>query len=392
MRIVCVTPHVPHAGVRHAGGQYLWRHLSALTAHEICVVAPRTQVNEQALHEHHGQTILVNIGESSMHRLTAAGLRAFRPLRPDKDFESILVKGRGRNLLRKADVVELHWPENIGLVPLVRKVTAAKIVAVPHDILVQRFDREALHGTPVRSLRAKAIRGSVRSAEAVAYAEADRTIVFSTKDAALVREFAPTAKVEVVDPPVASVEKLSLFRSSRRESGQAKSVLFTGAFSRDVNEDAAIWLIQDIWPLVQRRCPQLTLQIVGSGATKRMYNAAANSANVTIVGEVASFDQFYLDASVFVAPLRAGAGVKIKCIEALAAGVPVVGTSIAAEGIPEGLFFRIRDDIVELVNAIVDAAASESKATQGGRDLSRFTFEAHRQRVSDIYAGLSGGE
>ena len=113
-----------------------------------------------------------------------------------------------------------------------------------------------------------------------------------------------------------------------------QTLLFVAGFAHPPNEDAACWLVRDIMPLVRRHAPLARLAIVGSQPTARVRALAA--ADVTIAADVsdAMLRAWYADARVAVVPLRHGAGVKRKVVEALREGVPLVTTPIGAQGLP----------------------------------------------------------
>lgn len=114
-------------------------------------------------------------------------------------------------------------------------------------------------------------------------------------------------------------------------------IVFVAGFGHPPNEDAALWFASEILPLIRAEVPDVALSIIGSNPTERVRALAGDGiavfANVT--GE--ELDAAYERARVAVVPLRCGAGVKLKVVEALRAGVPLVTTPVGAQGLP-GLF------------------------------------------------------
>jgi len=123
------------------------------------------------------------------------------------------------------------------------------------------------------------------------------------------------------------------FPSPRRPPSR-QTVLFVAGFAHPPNEDAACWLARDIMPLVRLQAPLARLAIVGSDPTARVL--ALDRAGATIVANVgdAELREWYAMARVAVVPLRHGAGVKRKVVEALREGLPLVTTPIGAQGLP----------------------------------------------------------
>lgn len=119
-------------------------------------------------------------------------------------------------------------------------------------------------------------------------------------------------------------------RSSRKRG--ANTIVFTGSMDYPPNIDAAMFLIEEILPLVQRQFPDVRLQIVGRDPPARLLRAGQRP-GVTVTGFVDDVRPYMEQATVFAAPLRFGAGIQNKVLEALAMEVPVVATPLAADGL-----------------------------------------------------------
>ena len=111
-------------------------------------------------------------------------------------------------------------------------------------------------------------------------------------------------------------------------------VLFSGHFEVEANRDAAWWFATRIWPRVRDQHPGVRFHVVGPGATPLMRDLARRDPSVAVTDEVEDLRPFLHRAQVFVCPVRIGSGLRVKVLEAMAAGVPVVTTSLGAEGIP----------------------------------------------------------
>ena len=112
------------------------------------------------------------------------------------------------------------------------------------------------------------------------------------------------------------------------------SILFLGALDRDVNAQAARFLVRDVMPLVRQSVPMARLTIVGANPPRDLVEAAAaNPDHVQVTGFVNDVSRYFLVSHVFAGPLFVGGGVIVKILTAMAFGVPVVATGIAVEGI-----------------------------------------------------------
>src|SRR5690606_35530053 len=117
---------------------------------------------------------------------------------------------------------------------------------------------------------------------------------------------------------------------------EGQKILFVAGFRHAPNVDAASWLASDIMPLVWQTCPQATLYLVGSNPTTDVKKLAIPG-RVIVTGSVSEQDlaQHYASARVSVVPLRFGAGVKLKVLETMQCGVPLVTTTVGLQGLPD---------------------------------------------------------
>ena len=110
----------------------------------------------------------------------------------------------------------------------------------------------------------------------------------------------------------------------------APRFLFVGFLAYGPNVDAVHWLVNEIWPAVARERPDAELRIVGQGLAEGTFSTVQG---VTVVGEVDDIDDELRTAVATLAPLRVGSGTRIKILEGWAQRVPVIATSIGAEGL-----------------------------------------------------------
>jgi len=155
----------------------------------------------------------------------------------------------------------------------------------------------------------------------------DTSIVFSEKDKNILLDLGFDAAKIIVSPPSVDVG----FQSVQRTGFDPKTLLFWGSLNRFENEDAMLWFFQQIWPDVRKAIPDIRVIVLGADPSPKLMKFA--SRNVIIPGFVEDPVPYFEMAGLAIAPLRYGAGIKIKVLEFLAARIFTVCTPVAAEGI-----------------------------------------------------------
>jgi glycosyltransferase involved in cell wall biosynthesis len=133
------------------------------------------------------------------------------------------------------------------------------------------------------------------------------------------------------------------------------------------NVDAAVWFGAEVWPAVCRRLPAARLLLVGRDPAPSVQALASESVEVS--GTVADIRPYLAQARVAVAPLRSGGGTRLKILEALDAGRPVVATSIAVDGLEDlvGEGVVLADDAPAMADALCALLDDPARATALGR-------------------------
>src|SRR5262249_35431141 len=148
----------------------------------------------------------------------------------------------------------------------------------------------------------------------------------SELDARALRGLSPRASPLVV-PNGVDLSRY-LFRS---EPAAAKTVFFVGDLSWPPNANAVRWLAREVWPRILPEHPDATAEILGREPPADL--AGGSDPSLRLLGEGTDTRPHWARTAVAVVPLRAGGGTRLKILEAAACGVPVVSTSIGAEGL-----------------------------------------------------------
>jgi len=117
------------------------------------------------------------------------------------------------------------------------------------------------------------------------------------------------------------------------EAAEPGLVVFTGAMDYAPNDDAARYFLKTIWPLIRQRVPAAHFSVVGRRPSPSLRALAKRADHVEVTGAVPDVRPYLARASVVVVPLRMGGGSRLKILEAMAMGRPVVATTMGAEGI-----------------------------------------------------------
>jgi glycosyltransferase involved in cell wall biosynthesis len=155
------------------------------------------------------------------------------------------------------------------------------------------------------------------------------TVVVNAREQAALSALAPSARVEVV-PCGVDVDYLK----PPSPPTSSREVVFCGVMNYRPNEEGAIWLAQEVWPLVRARCSDATLTIVGAQPTSRVLALAEADRSVAVTGTVPDVRPYLWRAAIAAAPLHIAHGVQTKVLESVAAGLPTVITGAVAAGLP----------------------------------------------------------
>jgi len=118
------------------------------------------------------------------------------------------------------------------------------------------------------------------------------------------------------------------------DAEQPNSLVFTGSMDWLPNEDAVVYFVREILPLIRQQVPNVSLRIVGRRPSADLQSLAARQEHVELTGWVEDVRPFLVRGAVCIVPLRIGSGTRLKIFEAMAMGKAVVSTSIGAEGLP----------------------------------------------------------
>lgn len=287
---------------------------------------------------------------------------------------------------RKYDLVYLcFWWVAKYFIDLLRKeLPQTPIIIDSVDIHYMREERQAaLEGNKELLLKAK----ETKRMELETYSKADCVTVVSDDEIVELKKHLPS-KAIFLQTNIHDVRETTVSFDER------KDFLFVGSFNHNPNIDACLHLVKDIFPLIKNKIQEVKIFIVGNNPPEIIKNLASD--DVIVTGWVAEIDSYIDKCRVFVAPLRYGAGVKGKIGESLASGLPVVTTSIGAEGmgIINGEHAFVTDEVSKFAEYAIELYLNKNIWNEfhlNGKKCieTKFSSKAARKRLEYIISCYS---
>ncbi|RYZ54358.1 MAG: glycosyltransferase [Sphingobacteriales bacterium] len=243
-----------------------------------------------------------------------------------KDFETRL-----RQIIAsfKPDIIQLESIYLASYIDTVRQACNAHLAIRLHNIEFQIWERLSEEtSTGFRKFYLRDLAARIRRFEMDAWERADILLPITGVDANLVKQHVPEAEIMVV--PYG-------FEISQTSAGMngVWSAYHLGAMDWVPNAEAVSWFIEEVWPGVHEQKPGFHFYFAGRNMPYSFQKYNGNG--VTCMGEVADAAEFIADKNILVVPLRSGGGVRIKILEAMAAGKLVISTAVGMQGIDEAI-------------------------------------------------------
>lgn len=262
-----------------------------------------------------------------------------------------LMAGEGR-----FDAVQIEFTQNIQYLEAFEG-SGIPLVLVAHDVSYISHERRAEVSKGLRkwfwSREARMMRGYERAG----WQRFDRIVSMSAVDRDIIKQNAPDAEVDVAPNGVDTVDLLPI------EEGGAPTLIFVGWMRHLPNPDAVTWFLDEIWPLIKAGDTSIRFAIAGKGLSDQLKRRVDADDQVDYLGYVDDVGKHVGEAWISVVPLRIGSGTRLKILESMALGTPVVATAVGAEGIAvrDGEHLRIADAPVDFARAVRELLADQAR-------------------------------
>jgi polysaccharide biosynthesis protein PslH len=330
MRILFVLPDLPHPPFTGAHTRPLMLLRAAARKHEVAVVGAAPPEADLTLLEELCVEVRMTPNGAARpvrRRGLAAGRRLVTPV-------PLVSAGRSRAVSDLVDEMVASWkPDALAVETLYAahyRVPGVPLIVDLPDV-PSGLCESAAAARPVRYLAANLQAATSRRYERRLL---DDTIPIAINDGdrerlASLGVEAYTVPLTVELPPLDAVYE----RSSRARHDEAVRLLFIGSFVHPPNRDAARWLIRSLAP--ELRTERVPFALVIAGLQAPHWLSKAGGAGVTVISDAPDLDPLYRSADIVLAPLPHGGGTKNKTLEAMAWGLPVIGTPQAFTGLPQ---------------------------------------------------------
>lgn len=307
---------------------------------------------------------------------------------------------------RDFDIVQVESIHLMAYLPIIRAARSRPLMVCDwHNIESELLDRYSKREPNImkRAYAGKTAR-LMSEFERRAMHEFDGHLAVSQRDAQRLRNLNSAARVFVIENGVDTAyysgdRDASAPADARRAValGKPNRIVFVASMDYHANIDGAVSFARDVWPGLHDRHPELVFSIVGRDPAPEV-RALATHSGIAVSGTVDDVRPFYREAITAVVPLKVGGGSRLKILEAMAAGVPVVSTTLGAEGLDvhDGKHLLIADTNEQLAEAVVSVIENDEvrrRLIAAGRSLvlKRYDWSWLGTKLFDIYQQMVGG-
>ncbi len=390
VRILFLTPRFPYPPIK---GDTLraYHQISALheAGHSITLLsiadAPVSEHDRAHIERLCDDVAVVRLPKSRAMLNMALGVFGTRPLQV-----SHYMSGRFRDLLARRMAEDKFDAVHVALIRMLpyvwdRATSRPPVVADLIDSLALNLEarRKSAHG-PVRL----AYEMEYRRVRRYEQESVERFLALAVSSPADKEALGGEDKIVVIPNGV----DLNRFPFRPAEARDTATLIFTGNMAYGPNEEAVLWFLDKVWPLLRGVRPNLRFLVVGTSPSERVRAMGLRTPAVEVLGKVHDLGAWLAKATVAVAPMRSGSGIQNKVLEAMSAGAPVVTTSIGNRGVgaEHGRQLLVADtarDFAEAIRVLIDNPGRRAELAGVARAYveSQFRWEEHASKLTELY-------
>ena len=256
-----------------------------------------------------------------------------------------------------------------------------------HSCLTMAFQKAMdLQRHSLQAWRKRLVLKRLQEFEFGAYRNADLTLALTSQERLDLLKYEPNLRIAVI-PYGVDVEHYQ----PRPQQDSEESLVFTGYYSDEPNRDAVMWFAHTVWPGLRARHPNLRFYVIGRNPTSDIRELSRKDPRIEITGEVADVAPYLARARIYICPMRMGTGFRGKILQAMASGVPVVSTTLAAEGISaeNGSNIILADTphvMAESIDMLLADADLRRAVARNARDMvvKRFSWQHCVDKLEDV--------
>ena len=305
------------------------------------------------------------------------------------------------------DVVQIESIHLLAYLPIIRAARSRPLVIldwhnIESDLLLQYSGRA---GGTLRRAYARRTARQLNRLERLSLKEFDAHVVVSENDRARLLDYSTDAPIFVIENGVDTdyysdkrIESAyAAWLAQQNETGPTvrNRVVFVASMDYHANSDAALNFAREVWPAVYEQRPDLMFTIVGRNPPAEVRQLAMLP-GIEVTGTVDDVRPYYREALAAVIPLRVGGGSRLKILEAMAAGVPVVSKTLGAEGLDVEneqniMIANANQELSEAIIVLADDSERRNILSLGGRALvsARYDWSSLGDSLFKIYQSLT---
>jgi glycosyltransferase involved in cell wall biosynthesis len=278
-------------------------------------------------------------------------------------------------------------------IPNLRSRYRPKLLLDAHNALYRIPGRLAAHErNPLKRLLLRREARALARYEADLWKRFDHVVFVADQDREALQTQIPIDNLDFTTIPICvDPEKQSLIQRTQHP----RTITHLGTMFWPPNVEGVLWFAYEVFPQVLAQVPEARLVIIGKNPPEEIRALALQNPNIQVTGYVANPTPYLAETAVFIVPLRSGGGMRVKIPDAWCWGVPVISTSIGAEGIDmqhgsNALIVDTPEDLAaEVVRVLQDPALGEQLRDNGRRWVEeRYNWRQVYSRWDEVYERL----